>query len=97
MRKKSTRSKFTNEFKKKAVEMTLADDITVSAVADSLGIPNQYLSKWRAELLVDGKIAEAEKKLEALEENTKLKDENRRLKMEVEILRKAASYFASHR
>jgi transposase len=91
MGRKKVRNSYPLEFKKKAVMMTTKEDGTVSDVAESLGISPQYLSKWRSELLNDDQFEKAEKRLDALEENLKLKEELKRLRMEVEILKKAAS------
>lgn len=97
MARKKTRKSYPLEFKKRAVLMTQKEGITVGDVADELGISPQYLSKWRSDLLQDGELAEAEKKLDALDENRKLKEELKQLKIENEILKKAASYFASQK
>ncbi len=97
MGRKKARNSYPLEFKKKAVLMTTKEGVTVSEVADSLGVSAQYLSKWRSELLADDEFEQAEKRLDALEENLRLKDELKRLRMENEILKKAASYFASQK
>ena len=39
----------------------------------------------------------AEARVDAISENRRLKDENKRLKMELEILKKATAYFASQK
>lgn len=95
MGKKKTRNSYPLEFKKKAVLMTTEEGVSVSEVADQLGVSPQYLSQWRSQLLKDGELEEAEKRLDALIENRKLKEELKTLKMENEILKKAASFFAS--
>ncbi len=77
--------------------MTTKEGITVGEVADELGISPQYLSKWRSELMDDGELETAEKRLDALEENRRLREELKQLKTENEILKKAASYFASQK
>ena len=69
----------------------------VGEVADQLGISAQYLSQWRSKLLKDNELENAERKLNALEENRRLKEELKVMKMENEILKKAASYFASQK
>ena len=97
MSKKQSRKSYPLEFKKKAVMMTTKEGITINDVADELGISPQYLSKWRSDLLAEGEIEEAEKRLDAMEENRKLREELKQLRMENEILKKAASYFASQK
>ena len=71
--------------------------MSVGEVADQLGISAQYLSQWRSKLLKDNELENAERKLNALEENRRLKEELKVMKMENEILKKAASYFASQK
>ena len=97
MGKKKTRNSYPDEFKRKAVLMTTEEGMTVGEVADQLGISPQYLSQWRSKLLKDEQLEEAEKKLDALAENRRLREELKTLKMENEILKKAASYFASQK
>lgn len=97
MPKKNTRKSYPLEFKKKAVLMTAKEGITIAEVADQLGVSAQYLSQWRSKLLQEGELDQAEKRLDALEENRRLKDELKQAKMEIEILKKAAHYFASQK
>ena len=75
----------------------MQEGVTISEVADQLGVSPQYLSKWRSDLHSEEGLEKAEKNLDAMVENQKLKEELKRLKMEVEILKKAASYFASQK
>ena len=75
--------------------MSLKEGITVNEVADELGVSPQYLSKWRAELIENGELENVERRLDALVENRRLREEVKQLKIENDILKKAASYFAS--
>jgi transposase len=77
--------------------MTTKEGITVTEVADELGISPQHPSKWRSELIDEGELENAGKRLDALEENRRLHEELKQLKTENEILKKAASYFASRK
>ena len=97
MGKKKPRNSYSEEFKKKAVLLTEQEGVSVGEVADQLGISAQYLSQWRSKLLKDNELENAECKLNALEENRRLKEELKVMKMENEILKKAASYFASQK
>jgi transposase-like protein len=97
MGKKKPRNSYSEEFKKKAVLLTEQEGVSVGEVADQLGISAQYLSQWRSKLLKDNELENAERKLNALEENRRLKEELKVMKMENEILKKAASYFASQK
>ena len=75
--------------------MSMKEGITVNEVADELGVSPQYLSKWRAELIENGELENVERRLDALVENRRLREEVKQLKIENDILKKAASYFAS--
>ncbi len=97
MSKPRDRRRFPEEFKRKAVEATMRKGVKVQDVADELGVSAQYLSQWRSKYLRQNDIEQVEKRVDALAENRRLKDENRTLKMELEILKKAACYFASQK
>lgn len=97
MGKRKSRTTYTEEFKRKAVLLTEQEGSSVGDVADQLGISPQYLSQWRTKMLKDKELEMVERKLDALEENRRLKEELKAMKMENEILKKAASYFASQK
>ena len=46
---------YTNDFKVKAVKLSLQDDIQVKQIAEGLGIHPMMLSRWRKEYR-DGKL-----------------------------------------
>lgn len=96
-KKKQSRKSYPLELKKKAVKMTQQDGVSVGDVADQLGIPPQQLSQWRSKFLNEEDVELAEKRLDAIDENRKLKEELKQLKMENEILKKAAVFFASQK
>ncbi len=80
---------FTEEFRKKAVELYLARGKD-KAVADELGIGRSTLQKWEKRYrgeLNPVLISEAE-------ELRRLQKENARLAEEIAILKKAAAFFA---
>lgn len=97
MAKQKKRRNFTEQFKANAVKMTLKAGVSVGEVAAQLDIPPTYLSKWRSEMQEQQGLAAAEAKVDALAENRRLKDETKRLKMELEILKKTPVYFASQK
>lgn len=77
-----------SEYQEKAVRLATMPGKTIAGVAKELDIPEWKLRKW---------VSEAKDKLERsseLDELIRLQNENRRLKEEVEILKKAAAYFA---
>lgn len=79
---------FHSEYQDKAVRLANTPGKTIAGVAKELDIPEWKLRKW---------VSEAKQKLERssdVAELRKLENENRQLKEEIEILKKAAAYFA---
>jgi transposase-like protein len=94
MAEKRTRRRFTAEFKAQAVQRLLEGGRGLSEVATELGLSPGQLSAWRNEHLAAGSAeALALRKVEQAEVQ-RLRRENKRLEEEVEILRKAAAFFA---
>ena len=94
MSEKRKRRRFTAEFKAEAVQRLLEGGKALSEVATELGISPGQLGGWRNEHLAAGSAeALAARKAEQAELQ-RLKRENRRLEEEVEILKKAAAFFA---
>jgi transposase-like protein len=94
MAEKRTRRRFTTEYKAQAVQRLLEGAKPLSEVATELGLSPGQLRSWRIEHLAAGSAeALAARKAEQAE-TQRLKRENKRLEEEVEILRKAAAFFA---
>ena len=94
MAERRSRRRFTAEFKAEAVQRLLEGGRGLSEVATELGLSPGQLGAWRNEHLAAGSAeALAARKAEQAELQ-RLKRENRRLEEEVEILRKAAAFFA---
>ena len=89
---------FTKEFKLEAVRLMNESDKPSSEIATELGIRRNQLYKWKEQLEVKGDKAFSNKLGRPLKENqseiTTLRQENDRLREEVDILKKAAVYFA---
>src|SRR5919199_2036745 len=94
MAEKRTRRRFTAEFKAQAVKRLLEDGKRLSEVAAELGLSPGQLSAWRNEHLAAGSAEALARQKAEQAELQRLKRENRRLEEEVEILRKAAAFFA---
>ena len=94
MAEKRTRRRFTAEFKAEVVKRLLEGGKGLSEVATELGLSPGQLGAWRNGHLAAGSAeALAQRKAEQAELQ-RLKRENKRLEEEVEILRKAAAFFA---
>jgi transposase len=92
---KPTRKKtFTPEFRETAIKLAVTGDKSMAAVAKDLGIEEWrlygWVSAWRKKQIKAG----GDEAKVALAQLAELQKENRRLKEENEILKKAAAYFA---
>lgn len=89
---------YSKEFKIKACELVVKDGIKHAVVAEKLGINNVMLYEWIKQYETLGDEAFVGKGHQRPEdaELRRLRKELERLKMENEILKKAAAYFAKH-
>ena len=90
--------RYSKEFKVSACELVLKDKIKPQVVADKMGLNVVMLYRWVSEYQQNGDQAfmGSGHQAPADAELKKLQRENERLKMENEILKKAAAYFAKH-
>ena len=88
---KQARRRYSDEFKEEAVKLITEQGYKVSEAARNLDINVSMLSRWQRELgpESDGSINDDEKA-----ELQRLRKENKTLRMEREILKKAAAFFA---
>ncbi len=96
-RKRQPYQTFPIEFKKEAVRLLETSNRPATEIALELGIRRNQLYKWKEQLDNKGEQAfqgRGRPRKENQAELTTLKQENRKLKEEVEILKKAAAYFA---
>ena len=93
---KNRGKRYPKEFKRECIEYVRKnEDIPMSEAADNLGVPNSTLQRWLKQADIDeGKSKTGELTSAERLEFQRLKRENRKLKMEAEILKKAAAYFA---
>ena len=88
------RQQYDEEFKKNAVKLSYASNKTVHEVAEDLGISVSLLYRWRKRYTPQGDKT----KYATLEEECRaLKLENAELKMERDMLKKAAAFFAKNK
>ena len=97
MARKKERTHYSADFKRNAVKKSLEPGSMVQDVADELGIPHVYLTRWRSSYLANQQKKDVQKAVDAIAQVSSLKEENRKLKMELDILKKAAVYFASQK
>lgn len=91
----NNRRSFSREFKLAAVNKVIQDGLSVSEVARDLGVRDTLIHNWKRAFLADGTLATPNQDAPSLESELKrLREENRQLKMEREILKKATAFFA---
>ena len=89
------KSYFSSEFKQNAAQLVLSKGYSVKDAANSLGVSVSALRKWvHAENGKKESSNSPQLSLTEREELLRLRKENNRLKMEREILKKAAVFFA---
>ena len=95
---KQKRPKYTLEFKKDAAQLVIEKGYTHNQAADSLGISLSALGRWvRAERGPATRVSAEKESVLNLTDQTellRLRKENDQLRMEREILKKAAVFFA---
>jgi len=91
------RKEYTPEFKREAVALVIEQGYTLVGAARNLGIKRDMLRRWKREVGQDGGVAFPGKGHQTPEqaELHRLQEENRRLRLERDILKKATAFFAS--
>jgi transposase len=74
--------------KLEAVKLILDEGYTIAESARALGVPEKLVGRWKQKHLSQNTGSESE-------ELKQLRMENKRLRMEKEILKKAAAFFAN--
>jgi len=87
--------KRTDEFRQDAVRIALTSGLTRRQVADDLGVGMSTLNKWITTHRDSDVVSK--KDLSLAQENDRLRRENRILKEERDILKKATVFFASQK
>ena len=94
-KQKRARRSFTDEFRAGAVSLVLEKGKTMAQVARDLDLTQSTLGRWVEQARADaGKSARGTLTTEEKEELARLRKENRELRLEREILKQAAVFFA---
>jgi transposase len=90
-----SRRKFTKEFKQEACRLVVDQGQKCSETAKNLGVSESVLGRWVRQYKANGVVAfpGSGRMLPLEEELRRLERENRRLRMEREILKKAITFF----
>jgi len=86
-----TKNKYSEDFKKEAIRLVSSGERTQKEVSRNLGVSSATISKWCSESQPSKATLDLE---HSMEENRKLRNELERVRMERDILKKAATYFA---
>ena len=86
------RRKFTPDFKKDAVTLVTEQGYSISKAAQAVDVGENNLRRWRKEL--DQEASGARLNADERAELARLRRENKELRMEKEILKKASAFFA---
>ena len=92
MRTKQSRKQYTKAFKEEAVALITEQGYSAAKAAEAVGVTTSLLYRWKESLEAEasgGTLSEDER-----EELKRLRKENRELKLEKEILKKASAFFA---
>jgi len=90
------RRRFTSEFKNGAVRLVLDEGKTIGAVARELDLTPSALASWVARAQADRTKGRTGLTSEERAELAHLRKENRELRMERDILKKATAFFAKN-
>jgi transposase len=89
-------TKYTKEFKLAAVKLVTEQQYSQAEAAKNLGINAKNLSRWIKEASQNTSPIAGQRRLTAeAQELQQLRKENKRLKLEREILKKATAFFAN--
>ena len=93
---KRQRRNHSPEFKREAVAMVVEHGYSFAAAGRSLGVSGALIGRWKRELEGNAEEAFPGKGKRTAEQQRihELEAENRRLRMEKEILKKATAFFA---
>jgi transposase len=93
-----TRRDFTDEFKREAVSLVVDHGYSLAEAGRSLGIGGNLIGRWRRQLEADAGGFPGKGKLTADQQRIReLESENRRLRMEKDILKKATAFFVQEK
>lgn len=92
MSQKRTYKRYPKEFKEEVVSLVLDQGYSVAKAAESVGVKPSLVYAWKEKI-------ETEKEAQALDSNERdelkrLRKENKELRLEKEILKKASAFFA---
>lgn len=91
----NSKKRFTEEFRREAIKLVTEQGYSQSEAGKSLGVNGKNISRWLKESQLKKYRPGIQAKQDVNEELIRLRKENHRLKLEREILKKAAAFFAN--
>lgn len=91
----ATRRRFSASYKAEAVGLVVESGKPIAQIARDLGLREQTLGNWVKKAKRDGKVTERPVTIDERARLKELEDEVRVLRMERDLLKKAAAWFAS--
>jgi len=88
-------AKYTQQYKDEAVQLVVESGRPIAEVARDLGLNEGTLGNWVGKAKRAGTVQDKPLDAGDREELRRLQEENRRLKLERDFLKKAAAWFAS--
>ena len=88
------RKRYTYEFRLNAARLVVEGGYSCSKASERLGISDQSLRNWIHQFRTSGELPPEGEKVPVAEEMKALRKELSELRIENEILKKAAAYFA---
>jgi transposase len=89
---KQTQRRFTDNFKREAVRLTLTSGRTIKQISDDLGIGLSTLTRWRQKHIEADLLSSPHDDVE--KELARLRKENELLRQERDLLKNATAFFA---
>jgi transposase len=91
------RRRHKEEFKREAVKLVTDQGYTLAEAARSLGLDASLVRSWKLKYAPEQQNGATKMQESEQEELGRLREENRRLRMERDILKKATAFFANER
>ncbi len=94
---KLKRRSYTDEFKRDAVRLVTKQGYSLAEAARNLGVHANLLRTWKQKIQAEDEQSEARLTEGERMELASLRAENKRLRMERDILKKATAFFANEK
>jgi transposase len=89
-----TQKRYTKEFKLEAAKLVTERGYSIREAASQLGVADWSIRYWISKYRNSGELPQGQQVIQAADELAALRKENQKLRVENEILKKAAAYFA---